>query len=106
MAIFVVATEKGPNWDHDRDIREQRDWAEHALFADELVERGVIIFGGPISDANDTDIALLAVEAGDEAELRTIFSDDPWMLSGVFRIKDVRSWTWWLDSRKAPPATH
>ncbi|MBW4077477.1 MAG: hypothetical protein HIU84_02995 [Acidobacteria bacterium] len=105
MAIFAVVTEKGPNWDHGRDIREQREWTEHTLFADELVERGVIIVGGPLSSDNDTYTALLAVQVVDEAQLRTIFSDDPWMLSGVFRIKDVRSWTWWLDSRTVPPAT-
>ena len=66
---------------------------EHAEFADELVERGIIILGGPIGGGSDDDIALLAVEAPDEAELRSIFSDDPWTVSGVFRIKEVRPWT-------------
>jgi uncharacterized protein YciI len=98
VAIFAVTTRKGPNWQNDRAIREQRAWAEHAAFADELVERGVIIVGGPIGGADD-DIALLAVEASDEAELRTIFDDDPWTLNGVFLIKEVRPWTWWLDGR-------
>ena len=105
MAIFAVTTEKGSNWEDDRSIREQREWVEHALFADQLVERGVIIVGGPISNASGTEIALLAVEAEDESQLRSTFSSDPWMLNGVFRIKDVRAWTWWLDGRKnRPPA--
>ena len=76
---------------------------EHAEFADELVERGIIILGGPIGGGSDDDIALLAVEAPDEAELRSIFSDDPWTVSGVFRIKEVRPWTLWLDSRRGTP---
>jgi hypothetical protein len=76
---------------------------EHAAFADELVERGVIIVGGPIGGSDD-EIALLAVEAHDEAELRSTFSADPWAPNGVFRIKDVRPWTWWLDGRA--DATH
>ena len=59
---------------------------EHAEFADELVERGIIILVGPIGGGSDDDIALLAVEAPDEAELRSSFSDDPWTVSGVFRI--------------------
>jgi uncharacterized protein YciI len=76
---------------------------EHAEFADELVERGIIILGGPIGGGSDDDIALLAVEAPDEAELRSIFSDDPWTVSGVFRIKEVRPWTLWLDGRRGTP---
>jgi uncharacterized protein YciI len=79
-------------------MRAQASWAEHAAFADELVERGIIILGGPIGGSDD-DIALLAVEAPGESELRAIFRDDPWTVNGVFRIKDVRPWTWWLDGR-------
>jgi hypothetical protein len=100
MAIFAVTTEKGPNWDDARAMREQQSWTEHARFADDLVERGVIIIGGPIG-GSDTDIALLGVDAEDEAQVRTLFSEDPWTLNGVFRIKEVRPWTWWLDGRKA-----
>ncbi len=104
MAIFAVTTEKGPNWDEARAMREQESWPEHARFADDLVERGVIIIGGPIG-GSDTDIALLAVDAEDEARVETLFGDDPWMLNGVFRIKEVRPWTWWLDGRKDRSAT-
>jgi hypothetical protein len=59
--------------------------------------------GGPIGGGSDGDIALLAVEAQDESQLRSIFKDDPWMVFGVFRIKEVRSWTWWLDGRRGSP---
>lgn len=104
MAIFAVTTGKGPNWDDSRAIREQPAWAEHAQFTDQLVARGVIIAGGPIGDGNGDDIALLAVEATDERQLRSIFLEDPWSVVGVFRIKEVRSWTWWLDVRRAPHA--
>jgi hypothetical protein len=73
---------------------------EHAAFADELVERGIIVFGGPIGGGSDKDIALLAVKASDESELRSILSDDPWIVNGVFAIKEARPWTWWLDGRR------
>jgi uncharacterized protein len=99
MAIFAVTTEKGPHWDHNLQIREQSKWAEHAQFADELVARGVIILGGPIGDDSDDDIALVAVEAVDELHVHSIFDDDPWTVSGVFRIRQVRPWTWWLGRR-------
>jgi uncharacterized protein len=98
MAIFAVTTERGPRWDPVRSTREQDAWEEHAAFADDLVQRGIIIVGGPVS-GGDNDIALLAVNASDEAELQRVFSQDPWTLNGVFRIKDARSWEWWLDGR-------
>ena len=84
-------------------FREQQTWVEHAKFADELVQRGVIIVGGPIGEGNDDDIALIAVEATDERQLRSILSDDPWTVGDVFRIKDVRPWTRWLDGRRMTP---
>ena len=102
MAIFAVTTQKGPHWDHNRQIREQSRWVEHARYADELVARGIIILGGPIGDAGDDDIALIAVEATDESDVHAIFADDPWTVSGVFRIKEVRPWTWWLGPREDP----
>jgi uncharacterized protein YciI len=102
MTVFAVNTAKGPHWDERRPIREQQGWEEHAEFADGLVERGVIVLGGPIGGGSDEDIALLAVNATDEQELRSIFDDDPWTKNGVFRIKDVRVWNLWLDSRRNP----
>jgi len=65
MPVFAVTTAKGANWDHARDIREQPFWDQHAAFADGLVERGVIILGGPVDSDDDEDIALMAVEAPD-----------------------------------------
>ena len=94
-----MTTKKGPSWDHGRPIREQAAWTEHAAFVDELVERGIIVVGGPIGGGSDDDIALLAVEARDDSELRSLFSEDPWTINGVFLIKEVRPWTWWLDGR-------
>jgi uncharacterized protein YciI len=105
MAIFAVPTGRGPNWDDRRPIREQRAWTEHAQFADQLVARGVILVGGPIGDGSDDDVALMAVEASDEGQLRSIFLEDPWSVVGVFRIKEVRPWTWWLDARRVPRAS-
>jgi uncharacterized protein len=106
MPAFAVRTAKGPHWEHARGIREQPFWDQHAAFADELVRRGVIILGGPVSSDEDEDIALLAVEAADENALRSIFAADPWITHQVFRIKDVRPWTLWLDGRSAGPARH
>ena len=97
--MFAVRTAKGPNWDHALGNREQAFWDEHADFADELVERGVILLGGPIASDDAEDIALLAVEARDSGAVRSAFEADPWTVHRVFRIKDVRAWTLWLDGR-------
>ena len=96
--MFAVTTAKGVNWDHARGIRQQRFWDEHAAFSDRLVGQGVILCG-PIASVDDEDIALLAVEAADENAVWSVFDADPWTVHKVFRIKDVRRWTLWLDSR-------
>jgi uncharacterized protein YciI len=97
--MFAVTTAKGPKWLHDCGIREQPAWDEHAQFLDTLVERGVVVLGGPISSTDLYDVALLAVEAANEEQLRSIFDDDPWAKNGVLRIKEVRGWILWLDGR-------
>jgi uncharacterized protein YciI len=106
MPVFAVITAKGPSWDHARDIREQPFWDQHAAFAEDLVDRGVIILGGPVGSDADDDIALLAVQASDKSTVRSIFGADPWAVHQVFRIKQVWTWTLWLDgrSRQAQPA--
>jgi uncharacterized protein len=59
----------------------------------------VVILGGPIASVDDEDIALLAVAAADENTVQSVFDADPWTVHQVFRIKDVRRWTLWLDGR-------
>jgi uncharacterized protein YciI len=105
MPVFAVLTAKGDSWNDAHGNREQAFWPEHAAFADLLVEKGVIILGGPIDSDDPQDIALLVVEAADEAAARAAFGPDPWMVHGIFRVKDVRRWTIWLDGRTpADPA--
>ena len=99
MPVFAVSTAKGSDWDYARGTREQRFWEEHADFADQLVERGVILLGGPIASDDEEDIALVAVQAPDEEAARAVFDADPWTVHGVFRIKNVRAWSLWLDGR-------
>jgi uncharacterized protein len=102
MPVFAVTTARDAAWDHTRDIREQPFWEQHAAFADQLVDRGIIILGGPIG-GDDEDLALLAVEAADEDAARSAFDADPWSVHRVFRIRQVRPWTLWLDGRSRKP---
>ena len=98
MPVFAVTTARDAGWDYARDIREQPFWDQHAAFADELVDRGVIILGGPIGGDGEA-LALLAVEAADEEAVRSAFGADPWTVHQVFRLKQIRPWTLWLDGR-------
>ncbi len=99
MAMFAVTTAKGPAWDPARGVRDQEGWDQHASYADRLVDEGVIVLGGPISSPSDEDVGLLAVEASDESELRSIFAGDPWATNQVLRLRKVQAWTIWLDGR-------
>jgi uncharacterized protein YciI len=99
MSVFAVTTARGSNWQAGLDIREQADWDAHARFADNLVERGLVILGGPIAGEGD-DVGLLAMEVSDPADVEAVFSADPWVVNGVLRIKDVRAWRLWLDGRR------
>ena len=98
MPFFAVTTQKGPNWDHSRDRREQDAWAEHAAFMDGLVDDGFLILGGPIGDGERT---MHAIEAADERAIRERFATDPWAPMGLLRIETIEPWTIWLDGRHA-----
>jgi len=87
---------RGPAWVEGRSVREQPQWAEHAAFADRLVDEGRILLGGPIDDPDDRVVALIAMEASDVAGVHEGFADDPWVLSGTLALRDVRPWTIWL----------
>jgi uncharacterized protein YciI len=102
VAVFAVRTARAAAWDHARGIREQALYGEHAAFMDGLVARGVIILGGPVDSDDPDDIALLAVQADSQEAARAAFAADPWIAGGIFRIKDVRRWTIWLDGRQPP----
>jgi uncharacterized protein YciI len=81
---------------HDLGIRDQPGWEQHAQFMDRLIERGVVVLGGPIASDDQGEVALLAVEAIDEKELRSVVAEDPWVVSGVLLVKHVQAWTIWL----------
>jgi uncharacterized protein YciI len=95
---FVVIHKPGPNWDHDRDMREQERWDAHAEFMDELTDEGFIVLGGPIG--GDGHRAMLVVDAADDAEVRARLDRDPWK-PDMLVIDSVWPWTVLLDSVRA-----
>jgi hypothetical protein len=93
--FHVVVRRSGPEYDHSRPLEEQSGWEEHALFMDELVERGFIVLGGPLADEHRV---AHAVEAESEEEIRGTLARDPW--SGTHLVIDsIDRWTIRLDGR-------
>lgn len=97
MARYVVRLERGGPWDWSRDMREQAQWEEHALYMDQLVEAGFIVLGGPLE--GDREV-LLVVEAESEDAIHARLAADPWVPTGMLRVIRVERWTVLLDGRR------
>ena len=96
MAMFhVVVHRSGPQWDTTKPLEGQSGWTEHAAFMDQLVERGFIVLGGPLSD----ELRVVhAVEAESEDEIRSTLARDPWSETHLV-IGAIEPWTIRLDGR-------
>jgi uncharacterized protein YciI len=94
--LFLVFQEHGGPWDWSKGLDEQALFAEHARFVDDLVQRGVIVLGGPL----DEQQVLLVVDAQGEKDVRAHFVGDPWITNGMVTITSIRPWTVLLDSSR------
>jgi uncharacterized protein YciI len=83
----------GEAWVEGRPLTEQPDWRTHADFMNALADRGFVVLGGPISNTE----ALLAIDAASKDEIRKVFKEDPWHISKVLAIKEIREWTILLE---------
>lgn len=99
MAYFLVRLGHGPAWDAACTRRDQADWSEHAAFMDALVERGIVLFGGPVGNDVDSGDAMLVVAADHAWAASGLLSDDPWN-DTILTITGIERWTLWLR----PPA--
>ena len=78
-------------------MEEQSGWPEHAAFMDALVDRGIVVLGGPLADEVRVP---LAIEAASEAEVEGILARDPWHETHL-TTDAVERWTIRLDGRRA-----
>jgi hypothetical protein len=86
----------GPEWDPSRPLEEQSGWRAHADFMDGLVDKGVVVLGGPLDD--DVRV-VLAVEADSRDAVRAELDRDPW--SGThLEVESIEAWTIRLDGRR------
>jgi uncharacterized protein len=96
MQTFLVISTAGPHRDLSKDTREQPYWKDHAAFIDRLVDDGFIFLGGPLVDEGG---AVIAVNAPDEAEVRSILANDPWYQHGILTLTGVKRWQIFIDKR-------
>lgn len=94
--FLVTLLRSGPDWQRSRPLEEQSGWPEHAAFMDGLVEQGLIVLGGPLSDEYRV---VHAMEAPSADAIRAAFARDPW--SGTHLVVDtIEPWTIRLDGRR------
>ena len=93
--FLVISLRSGPQWDPSRPLEEQVGWEEHARFMDGLVDRGLIVLGGPLADEHRV---ALVCKAGSAEEIRTELARDPWSGTHLV-IGSIDPWTIRLDGR-------
>jgi uncharacterized protein YciI len=91
--LYLVYQEHGAPWDWSKSLREQPLFSEHAEFVDSLVERKIIVLGGPLDEKE----VVLVVDAVSDEEVREQFAGDPWIKNGMLTITANRPWTVLLD---------
>jgi uncharacterized protein YciI len=87
--FLVILRRSGPDYDLSKPLEEQLGWEDHAAFMDQLVDDGVILLGGPLSDEVRT---AHAVRASSEDEVRATLARDPWSGSHLV-IDSIDAWT-------------
>ena len=100
--LFLVMKVPGPNWDPERDRREQDGWDEHAAYMESLAEQGKVVLGGPAGDG-DGDEVLVLFDAPDQDAVLALLTEDPWT-GNILDIASIVPWTIWVDGRRAAPA--
>ena len=98
--MYLVIVRRSAAWRPGEPLEAQSGWDEHAAFMDSLVDRGIVVLGGPLADEQRV---ALAVEAPSEQFIRTTWADDPWHETHLV-IDSIDPWTIRLDGRGAPGA--
>ncbi len=91
MALFVVVEEQGPIWNSESPMRSQAGWDEHARFIDALESQRAVVLGGPLHHPAGHR-AMLVFDAPDEATVRRRLDEDPWLQSGILRVREIELW--------------
>jgi uncharacterized protein YciI len=96
---LLVRWAAGPTWSDGRSPREQPGWEEHASYIDDLVARGIMVMGGPLTDHTGSMTLLEGISA---AEARELLLADPFVANGVFVLDEILDWTIYVDELTPP----
>src|SRR5687767_5419700 len=97
--LFLLTHAPGSGWVTGKSRAEQPEWRAHADFMNSLAARGFVLLGGPVSDTE----AVLVINANDEAEIHSVFREDPWHKSSVLQVKEIKEWTILLEHGRDHP---
>ncbi len=86
---YAVKRKFGPSWNYDLEMNEQKEWEEHANFMDDLVDRDLVVLGGPL---NDGPYVQLILESESMSSLFEVLQEDPWEKSGLLTEVSVQYW--------------
>jgi uncharacterized protein len=95
-STFMLQWAHGPAWISGKTVREQPFWDDHATFMDALFENGMVVLGGPFADMTGS---VVIVEAENEQEVTSIFSQDPFVVHHIFVQGLLKHWLLFLDAR-------
>jgi len=86
---FAVIRTRGPKWDHERPLRQQALWDEHARFIDDVEAEGLVRLAGPLEGAND----VLLICRGDSPEaIEARLIQDPWTAADMLHTTRISPW--------------
>jgi hypothetical protein len=102
--LYVVLRNRGLAWAHNKNLREQALWDQHAAYMDDLTSRGIVVLAGPLDGTPD---AMIVFDVpGGEAEIRHILERDPWSHTHHLETKSIQPWTVLLDAATFKAASH
>lgn len=93
---FVLLLTPGSAWIEGKTVREQPYWAQHADFMDQLFANGMVILGGPFSDATGS---MVIIEGESEQAVADLFASDPFVVHNIFALSMLKQWQLFLDAR-------
>ena len=96
--FLVFISRSGPEYDPSLPMQRQSLWAEHAAYVDGLVDDGVFVMGGPLSDNHRV---VVVVDADSEDDVRAALARDPWRDTHL-HVDAIEAWSIKFDGRAAP----
>jgi uncharacterized protein YciI len=85
---YALQYARGPNWDPTKPLLEQPLLDPHVDYMQGLMEKGVLLYGGPYTD--DTG-GMAIVRVGSFEEAQAIVAADPAVRNGLF-APTIKAW--------------